>query len=40
MNSIRAVQPSDNAAVASIIRAVMPEFGAGGEGFRDSRYGG
>jgi putative acetyltransferase len=33
MNSIRAVQPSDNAAVAAIIRTVMPEFGAGGEGF-------
>ncbi|MEI9919165.1 MAG: GNAT family N-acetyltransferase [Bacteroidota bacterium] len=34
MNSIvRPVQSSDNAAVAAIIRAVMPEFGAGGEGF-------
>ena len=30
---IRQVTADDNAAVASIIRTVMPEFGAGGEGF-------
>jgi putative acetyltransferase len=30
---IRQVTTADNAAVASIIRAVMPEFGAGGKGF-------
>lgn len=29
---IRPVQPSDNAAVATIIRTVMPEFGAGRQG--------
>jgi putative acetyltransferase len=34
MNTIiRLVISSDNAAVASIIRTVMPEFGAGGRGF-------
>jgi putative acetyltransferase len=34
MNAIiRPVKSSDNAAVASIIRTVMPEFGAGGRGF-------
>jgi putative acetyltransferase len=34
MNAIvRPVTPSDNAAVAAIIRTVMPEFGAGGRGF-------
>ena len=34
MNAIvRAITPSDNTAVASIIRAVMPEFGASGKGF-------
>jgi len=31
--AIRPIQPSDDAAVAAIIRAVMPEFGAGGPGF-------
>lgn len=31
--SIRPIQPADDAAVASIIRAVMPEFGADGPGF-------
>lgn len=31
--SIRPIQPSDDAAVASIIRTVMPEFGADGPGF-------
>lgn len=30
---IRAITASDNAAIAAIIRAVMPEFGAGGPGF-------
>ena len=30
---LRPIQPSDNAAIASIIRAVMPEFGAKGPGF-------
>lgn len=34
MNAIiRQVTTEDNAAVASIIRTVMPEFGAGGKGF-------
>lgn len=33
MNAIvRPVQPGDNAAIASIIRTVMPEFGAGRQG--------
>lgn len=31
--SFRPIRPEDDAAVASIIRAVMPEFGAGGAGF-------
>lgn len=31
--SIRPIQPRDNAAVARIIRTVMPEFGADGPGF-------
>jgi putative acetyltransferase len=31
--SIRKIQPEDNKAVASIIRTVMPEFGANREGF-------
>ena len=31
--SFRPIRPEDDAAVASIIRAVMPEFGAGGSGF-------
>jgi putative acetyltransferase len=30
---IRTIEPRDNAAVASIIRTVMPEFGADGPGF-------
>ncbi len=30
---IRSIEPRDDAAVAQIIRSVMPEFGAGGEGF-------
>ncbi|HQW81563.1 MAG TPA: GNAT family N-acetyltransferase [Pseudomonadota bacterium] len=30
---IRQITPADNAAVAQIIRAVMPEFGADGPGF-------
>ena len=30
---IRSIQPEDNPAMAMIIRTVMPEFGAGGEGF-------
>lgn len=31
--TIRPIEPSDDAAMAAVIRAVMPEFGAGGEGF-------
>ena len=31
--SIRPIAPADDDAVASIIRTVMPEFGAGGAGF-------
>lgn len=31
--SLRPITPQDDAAVASIIRAVMPEFGASGPGF-------
>jgi putative acetyltransferase len=31
--SFRPIRPEDNAAVAAIIRAVMPAFGAGGPGF-------
>lgn len=31
--SIRPIEPRDDAAVAAIIRAVMPEFGADGPGF-------
>jgi putative acetyltransferase len=31
--SIRPIAPADDAAMAAIIRAVMPEFGASGEGF-------
>lgn len=30
---IRAIEPRDDAAIAAIIRAVMPEFGAVGDGF-------
>ena len=30
---IRAIQPADDAAMAAIIRTVMPEFGADGPGF-------
>ncbi len=30
---IRAISPADNAAVAAVIRTVMPEFGADGPGF-------
>lgn len=30
---IRAIEPRDNPAIAEVIRSVMPEFGAGGEGF-------
>src|SRR6187549_3313138 len=33
MPSIRPIRPDDDAAVAAIIRAVMPEFGASGPGF-------
>ncbi len=33
MFHIRSIAPSDNAAVAAIIRRVMPEFGADGPGF-------
>ena len=31
--TFRPIQPQDDAAVAAIIRAVMPEFGADGPGF-------
>lgn len=31
--NIRPIEAGDDAAMAAIIRAVMPEFGAGGEGF-------
>jgi putative acetyltransferase len=31
--SIRSIEPGDDARVAQIIRTVMPEFGATGEGF-------
>src|SRR5688572_33490731 len=31
--TIRPIRPSDDAAVAAIIRTVMPEFGAKGPGF-------
>lgn len=31
--SIRKISPKDNASVATLIRTVMPEFGAGGKGF-------
>ena len=31
--SIRPIAPTDDAAMAAIIRAVMPEFGASGDGF-------
>lgn len=30
---IRPIEPRDDAAIANIIRSVMPEFGAGGPGF-------
>ena len=30
---IRPIRPADDASVAAIIRAVMPEFGADGPGF-------
>ena len=30
---IRPIEPGDDAAMAAIIRSVMPEFGAGGDGF-------
>ncbi len=33
MLSFRPIEPRDDAAVAAIIRAVMPEFGADGPGF-------
>ena len=31
--AIRPITPADDAAIAAIIRAVMPEFGASGQGF-------
>ena len=31
--AIRGIEPRDDAAIATIIRSVMPEFGADGEGF-------
>jgi putative acetyltransferase len=33
MPTLRPIRPEDDAAVAAIIRAVMPEFGADGPGF-------
>lgn len=38
---IRPIEARDDAAIAAIIRAVMPEFGAGGDGFaiRDAEVG-
>jgi putative acetyltransferase len=33
MPVIRKINPNDNESVARIIRTVMPEFGAGGQGF-------
>ena len=30
---VRALEPKDNSAIRSIIRTVMPEFGASGQGF-------
>jgi putative acetyltransferase len=33
MHAFRPIRPEDDAAVAAIIRQVMPEFGAGGPGF-------
>ncbi|HET7268951.1 MAG TPA: GNAT family N-acetyltransferase [Oleiagrimonas sp.] len=30
---LRTIEPRDDAAMAHVIRAVMPEFGAGGDGF-------
>lgn len=32
-HSLRFIQPADNPEIARIIRTVMPEFGASGEGF-------
>lgn len=32
-NQVRPIEPGDDGAIASIIRTVMPEFGAGGDGF-------
>lgn len=39
---LRPIEPRDDAAITSIIRAVMPEFGASGEGFaiHDAEVGG
>lgn len=31
--TLRPIRPSDDSALAAVIRTVMPEFGAGGEGF-------
>ncbi len=33
MHTFRAIRPDDDAAIAAIIRIVMPEFGADGPGF-------
>lgn len=33
MSIVRRIQPEDSQAVAAIIRSVMPEFGASGQGF-------
>ena len=33
MLTLRPITPTDNSAVARIVRAVMPEFGCVGEGF-------
>lgn len=33
MGTVRAIEAADNSAIKNIIRTVMPEFGAGGQGF-------
>ena len=35
--AIRSIEARDDAAIAAIIRAVMPEFGADGPGFSGAR---
>jgi len=33
MGIVRSIQPTDNPAIRNVIRTVMPEFGASGQGF-------